>query len=113
MVGAAGTPETATLYLVAGMTGLRLGELLALRWRHFDFHTEHVVVERSLDLNERVEQPTKSYKTRSVGLAPEVLTSLAQHRNRTAYDDDGDLVFPAWDGAWLDDGDVRGAFYAP
>jgi integrase len=86
--------------------------LLALRWRHVDFHTERVVVERSLDLNERVEQPTKSYKTRSVGLAPEVLTVLAQHRNRSEYEDDADLVFAAWDGTWLEDGEVRAGFYA-
>ena len=38
--------------------------------------------------------------------------SLAQHRNRSAYADDADLVFAAWDGPWLDDGDVRAAFYA-
>lgn len=112
VVAAAGTPDAATLYLVAGMTGLRLGELLALRWRHVDFVTERVVVERSLDLNERVEQPTKSYKTRSVGLAAEVLTALAQHKNRTAHADDGDLVFAAWNGSYLDDGEVRSAFYA-
>ncbi|UGS36094.1 tyrosine-type recombinase/integrase [Capillimicrobium parvum] len=112
VVSSAATPQDGLLYLMAGMAGLRLGELMALCWRVVDFVGGVVRVERSLALHDRFEQPTKSYKTRSVDLAPELLTALAMHRNRTVYSDDDDLVFVQADGTWLNDFEVRVDLYA-
>ena len=41
---AAGTEPTRTIVLLAIMTGLRIGEILALRWKRIDFMRETLVV---------------------------------------------------------------------
>ncbi len=44
---AAGSAQDAAIFRVAAYTGLRLGELLALRWRDADFEKRLVHVRRS------------------------------------------------------------------
>lgn len=39
--------QDAALVIVAGFAGLRMGELLALRWRHINFQAQRVHVQRS------------------------------------------------------------------
>jgi len=41
LVRAAGSERDGALYLTAAFTGLRLGELLALRWGAVDFEADH------------------------------------------------------------------------
>jgi integrase len=45
-----------TLYLAAAMTGLRQGELLALRWRDIDFASQRIHVRRSWSPTARAEK---------------------------------------------------------
>ena len=47
LVRAAGSEQDATLFLAAAFTGLRMGELLALRWRDADFAGSAVRVRAS------------------------------------------------------------------
>jgi integrase len=59
---AASSEQDGAIFLVAAFTGLRRGELLALRWRDVDFEGEAIRVERSVD--RRVAGTTKSGKGR-------------------------------------------------
>ena len=73
------------MFLVDAMTGLRRGELLALRWSDVDWLNREVLVERAIikvKANDGAHKygygvgTTKSGKSRRVGLAPIVIQSL-------------------------------------
>jgi integrase len=80
------------LYLVAAMTGLRQGELLALRWRDVDWVAARVRVRRSFVRGE-FGAPKSRRATRSVPLAERVAQELERHYQRSAFRADNDLVF--------------------
>lgn len=54
--------QDAELFRIAAYTGLRLGELLALRWDDVDLTARRLVVHRAL--SDRLEGPTKSWQAR-------------------------------------------------
>jgi integrase len=102
--------QDAALYRTAAYTGLRLGELRALRWRHADFATANVHVRRNLPAHGEEKAP-KSGGVRSVPLidqAAKALDGLSRRGFLTAPDD---RVFVSPTGGPLNDGDVRDAFY--
>jgi integrase len=80
------------LYLTAAMTGLRQGELLALRWRDVDWSVGRVRVRRSYVRGE-FGRPKSKRSSRSVPLAMRVAAELEQHFRASAWQDDDDLVF--------------------
>lgn len=81
------------LYLVAAMTGLRQGELLALRWRDVDWGAGKVRVRRSYVRGE-LGTPKTRRGTRSVPLADRVGGELERHFQASSWRGDEDLVFP-------------------
>lgn len=91
---AAATPQDATLYLTAAMTGLRQGELRALQWADVDFATDRIHVRRSATTGAtpRVKVP-KSGRVRSVPMVPQVAEALARLGQRPEYVRDDDFVF--------------------
>ncbi len=99
LVRAAQSEQDAAIYLTAAFTGLRLGELIALRWRDVDF-AGHVVRVRASYALGAVTTP-KSGKVRAVPLAPDVAESLARLSRRTWSTGDEDLVFPGELGGFL------------
>lgn len=101
LVGATPDPTFEALFMMAAFTGLRLGELRALRWRDVDLMSQFVHVERSYCNRSHLEKLPKSGKVRSVPLAPELQRVLARLRDVTGYDGDEDLVFPSWDGTHI------------
>lgn len=99
LVRAAEDEQDAAIFLTAAFTGLRLGELLALRWRDVDFAGWTIRVRASYS-GGHLTTP-KSGKVRAVPLAPNVasaLARLAQNRRRAS---DEDLVFPGVFGEYL------------
>jgi integrase len=76
LVRAADSQQDGALYLTAAFTGLRRGELVALRWRDVDFAAHRIRVCGSY-AGGRLTTP-KSGKVRSVPLAPDVATALAR-----------------------------------
>jgi integrase len=97
LVRKAASEQDAAIYLVAAFTGLRRGELVALRWRDVGFLRSHIRVTASY--TEGGLSTPKSGKARSVPMAPvvaETLARLAQH------DSDDALVFPGTHGTYLD-----------
>jgi integrase len=93
------------LYLLAVTSGLRLGELLGLRWSDIDFDGKRLFVRRSLQRTRQGLEfvPPKTDKSRrTVMLTTSAITGLKEHRKRQneqrlslgpAWNDD-DLVFP-------------------
>ena len=102
---AAGGELDGALYVTAAFTGLRMGELLALRWRDIDFAGSTVRVRASF-YNGHLSTP-KSGKVRAVPLAPDVATALAQLGRRENWIGDDDLVFAGEGGDHLDASALR------
>jgi integrase len=80
------------LYLTAAMTGLRQGELIALRWRDIDWVAAKVRVRRNL-VRGQYGTPKSRRSSRAVPMGTRVAAELRGHQLRAAYRDDDDLVF--------------------
>jgi integrase len=85
-------PTDHALYLTAAMTGLRQGDLAALRWRDVDFEAAVVRVRRMFTRG-RWGTPKSKRSARAVPMAPRVSRELRNHRPRSAFRADDDLVF--------------------
>jgi integrase len=105
LVRAAESEQDAALFLTAAFTGLRLGELIALRWRDIDFAGSLVRVRSSWSVGALT--TPKSGKVRSVPLAPEVAQALAKLSQRELFAGEDDLVFAGAIGSYLDDSALR------
>ena len=99
LVRAAESEQDAALYLTAAFTGLRQGELLALRWRDVDFELELIRV-RSNFTHGREGSP-KSGRERAVPMMAEVAQTLAKLGQRERFTAPGDLVFASRVGGHL------------
>jgi integrase len=101
--------------LVAVMTGLRRGELLALKWQGVNFERSRLVVSESVEETKRFGirlKPPKSGKVRVIPLADDLLEPLRAHQRQQArlkeergcgYEDQ-DLIFCNDDGSiWQPD----------
>ncbi|MGH2363199.1 MAG: tyrosine-type recombinase/integrase [Chloroflexota bacterium] len=92
------------LYTLAVTTGMRQGEVLALRWRDVDLDGARLQVVASLQRTRegsRFTEPKTSHSRRRIALAPKVVTALRTHRTRQTTNrlaakrwEDNDLVFP-------------------
>jgi integrase len=80
------------LYLTAAMTGLRQGELMGLHWQDVDFAARRVRVVSTYVRGEFGDPKSKG-SSRSVPMAERVADSLAEHRKRSSYSHETDLVF--------------------
>ncbi len=102
---AADSEQDAAIYLTAAFTGLRRGELVALRWRDVDFAGAAIRVRASYALGQ-LSSP-KSGKVRAVPLAPDVATALACLAERGFMTGDDDLVFVGEFGTYVDGSALR------
>ena len=105
LVRAAASEQDGAVYLTAAFTGLRMGELLALRWRDVDFAGSTVRVRASYYAGHLT--TPKSGKVRAVPLAPDVASALAQLGRREHWLGEDDLVFPGEGGDYLDGSALR------
>ena len=80
------------MYLTAAMTGLRQGELLALRWRDVDWKAHRVRVRQNHVLGE-FGTPKSKRSTRSVPMADRVGGELDRLHQVSGRQGDDDLVF--------------------
>jgi integrase len=104
-----------SLYPIASMalaSGMRRGELLALRWQDIDLDGATLKVERALEQTKRgglVFKPPKTrYGRRTITLPPSTVTELRAHRKAQAEQrlalglgraPEDALVFATWDGS--------------
>lgn len=107
---AAESVQDAAIYRVAAYTGLRQGELLALRWEHVDFIAGLLHVRRNFTGG--VEKVPKGKRVRSVPMMADVIDALAALKEREHFTDDGDLVFASEVGEHLDHFTLRKRYYA-
>jgi len=88
----AASPEHRAMLTTALKTGVRRGELLALRWEDIDFRASKLTVRRALSLN--VLSTPKSGRSRSIPMSPQLKEVLRAHRHKHGpwvfCDDDGD-----------------------
>jgi integrase len=80
------------MYLTAAMTGMRQGELFALRWRDVDWSARRIRVRRNYVRGE-FGTPKSKRSARSVPLASRVATELELLFQDSQYKKDDDLVF--------------------
>ena len=98
------------LFLTAAFTGLRMGELLALRWRHIDLASRILHVQRNYVEGE--EDTPKSHRRRSVPISDQAMVVLEALSQRAHFMAPDDLVFCDAVGGHFDDNLVRDEFYA-
>jgi integrase len=105
LVRAAASQQDAAVYLTAAMTGLRRGELVALRWRDIDFPGQAIRVRANYSHGELV--TPKSGKVRSVPMVPEVAQALARLGRRKRFTAHDDPVFAGRAGTHLNASTLR------
>ncbi len=107
---AAASELDAALFTVAAFTGLRLGELRALRWGDVDFEKRLVHVRRNY--TSRMLGGPKSGKVRSVPLIDQALAAFDRLSRREHFTEPDDLVFCSEVGTYIDDSALRKRYLA-
>jgi integrase len=102
--------QDAAMFRVAAFTGLRLGELLALRFGDADFSKRLVHVRRSYS-QKHLGAP-KSGKVRSVPLIDNAAVAIDGLSRRERFTGADDLVFCREDGGFLEESRLRRRFHA-
>ncbi|MCL2769100.1 MAG: site-specific integrase [Solirubrobacterales bacterium] len=92
LVRAAASEQDAAIFLTAAFTGLRLGELLALRWRDVDWSAGRLRVRQNYVRGEYGTPKTRR-GSRGVPLADRLAGELDQLHRASAYQADDALVF--------------------
>jgi integrase len=100
------------LYLTAAMTGIREGELVALRWRDVDWPASLIRVRRNFT-RRNWGTPKSKRSSRAVPMADRLGGELDRHFKRSVYQGDEDLVFGhPHTGEPYDASQLRKRFYA-
>ena len=97
--------QDAELFRIAAYTGLRFGELLALRWEDVNLDARRMVVHRAVSAG--VEGPTKTWQARFIPIADPAAEALKRLRARGDYTTRDDYVFCSRLGRRLDPSAVR------
>jgi integrase len=99
--------------IVAAASGMRAGELHALRWRHVDLAAGEVTVETRVDAY-RQEDVTKTRAgMRTVPLGASVVTALKASKLRSTFTKPDDLVFPNRRGGYMGHDNMVKRKFAP
>lgn len=80
------------IFLSAAMTGMRQGELLALRWRDVDWQAKRIRVRRNYTRGHWSTPKSRSGE-RAVPLSSKVEAELREHLRRSRFSGEDDLVF--------------------
>ncbi len=80
------------LFLTAALTGLRKGELVALRWRDIDWQSQRIRVRRNYTRG-AFGTPKSRRSARAVPMADELAGALDRYYKQSHWQADDDLVF--------------------
>lgn len=101
--------QSAEAVRLSAYTGLRMGELRALRWRDCDFVGAKLTIRRTISAG-KVLDSTKSRRTREVPLADVAIATLDRLSRRKDFTRDDDYVLCSRTGARMDDSALRRRF---
>lgn len=112
------------LYVLALSTGMRLGELLGLRWQDVDMDMAMLQVRHTLARTPQgwqLMEPKTARSRRRIALTPSAIAALRRHRSQQATErlrfgsvwDDHDLVFPNAIGKPMDAWSVLSRSFRP
>jgi integrase len=96
---------------VAAFTGLRLGELRALRWSHIDFTASTIRIRLNQPAHGEEKTP-KGGRVRSVPLIDQAAVVFDELSRRERFTKPDDRVFASPTGEAFDDAEIRDGFYA-
>ena len=88
------------LFTCIALTGVRLGELLALQWKHIDLQSKRLRIEQSL-WNGQIVSPKTPWSVRPIPLGDFLAQLLEYHRQISLFTSPDDFVFCRKDGASL------------
>jgi integrase len=97
-----------TMVLVAGCLGLRISEIIGLRWGDIDWENLTILVQRSVVSGKVYETKTEASQ-KPMPIDPELAEALLEHRRQAAYVAPEDYTFagdsgkPRWHGIMLTD----------
>lgn len=109
---AAASEQYRSLLLCVAMTGLRLGELLALRWMNVDFSSSRLTVTHNLWRGKLVSPKTEGSK-RALHLTQTLSEILRAHQHGSLWDKSLDYVFCNEEGKPLDPDYLRNQVLYP
>lgn len=102
LVDAADGQLARALLMTAAMTGMRRGEVLAIRWRDVDYTNRRVWVRRSIGLGGVVKEPKTRKSVRAIALPRMVADELEAHWKESTFRGADDYVFASSVGTPLD-----------
>jgi len=92
LVDAADSQKERVIYMVAGLTGMRQGEIFGLKWTDIDWINQQIHVKRTYNHGKFYEPKSKTSR-RSIDLAPELVKELKMWQ-LACPKGELDLVFP-------------------
>jgi integrase len=92
LVDAADSQKERIIYMVAGLTGMRQGEIFGLKWTDIDWINQQIHVKRTYNHGKFYEPKSKTSR-RSIDLAPELVKELKMWQLACSKGE-LDLVFP-------------------
>ncbi len=99
-----------TLFALLAMSGLRVGEAIALTWKHVNFKQNAIIVERAYDYWGGIQEPKTFSSRRAVPLLPSLSEILREHEERQGKLSPDDLLFATRGGKPWDHANARKEF---
>jgi integrase len=98
--------EHKTFVTLVALTGVRLGELLAIQWKHLDFQLGSLLMAQSL-WHGQIVPPKTEGSVRRIPIGPVLCEILKGHYGASRYRDPDDFLFCKGDGSPLHPDVVR------
>jgi len=87
-------PDFQVELIFAAATGVRAGELHALRWKHIDLEKPEVKIETRVDSHHEEDAPKSKAGFRTVPIGVDVVKRLRAWKLKSKFSKAGELVFP-------------------
>jgi integrase len=90
------------MILTAVATGMRRGELLALRWGDVDWNSHRIWVRRNINRHGQFQEPKTRGSVRAIAMPDTLAATLREHRMASRWKEADDLIFATEKGTPLD-----------